>query len=160
MQSILQYRRLRREVQADLTLAQHAKSRTDSPISASTPDAETNDDKGREAEVEGKPELSEDKASVPGITVSRSEEGDGSAIFIVGWKENDASNPLNWPLTKRWTTTVACSLLAVALTIPSSVEGPTQDAFNAHFGVNSMAGSMTTGMKGHPPPPFFNFPSQ
>lgn len=42
-----------------------------------------------------------------------------------------------------------CALIAIAMTVPSSVEGATQDAFDAHFGVNGMAGSMTTGTVFH-----------
>lgn len=158
MQSIFQYRRLRREVQQDLARAHQAKLRPNSPTTrsttTSTPDPEIETEKAHDDKDRGlgvvlteKPALSTDVplTLVPGVTVSRPDEADGSVTFIVGWKENDPNNPLNFTMTRKWTVMVACSILAVALTIPSSVEGPTQDAFNAHFGVNPMAGSMVTG---------------
>lgn len=125
MQSYLQYRRLRREVEEDLAyarqmLVQHSDS-------------------------EDKQATKLDPALVPGVTVSRPDESNGETVYVVGWKDNDTSNPMNWSLAKKWLVMISCCLLAIALTIPSSVEGPTQDAFNEYFHVNAMAGSMTTG---------------
>lgn len=145
MQSILQYRRLRREVQEDLEYARKSNGSTGSPTdnSAGTPNGSTA--LGPEAAVEKNSTQSADTLMVPGVTVSRSHDEDGSVTFVVGWKENDPNNPQDWTLTKKWIVMCTCSILAISLTLPSSVEGPTQDAFNKHFGVEPMAGSMTTG---------------
>ncbi|KAL8701427.1 MAG: hypothetical protein Q9201_004911 [Fulgogasparrea decipioides] len=98
-------------------------------------------------EDESREEESKKMTLVPGVTVSRPEEGgDGSVIFEVGWKENDPSNPLNWTLGKKWMAMLTCCALAIPLTMLTSIEGLTQDAFNAHFHVNAVAGSMTTGI--------------
>ena len=83
---------------------------------------------------------------VPGVTVSQQNGANGDIVLVVGWRDNDSSNPLNWSLPKKWMVMSMCALIAIAMTVPSSVEGATQDAFDAHFGVNGMAGSMTTGM--------------
>jgi hypothetical protein len=71
------------------------------------------------------------------------------SLLVVGWRDNDPSNPLNWSLLKKWVAMFMCALIAIAMTVPSSIEGATQDAFDACFGVNSMTGSMTTGMLIH-----------
>ncbi|KAF3391412.1 putative efflux pump kojT [Penicillium rolfsii] len=126
MQSYRQYRRLYREVEEDLAAARQAQ--------------------GQLSDSGDKHADKLDPALVPGITVTRPDESSGETVYVVGWKDNDSSNPLNWSLAKKWLVMISCCLLAIALTIPSSVEGPTQDAFNEHFHVNAMAGSMTTGI--------------
>ncbi len=141
MSSFFQYRRLRREVQEDLAHAHHAERSGSSAMSTSLPEPKEDEPK----EDEFREEESKKMTLVPGIRVSRPEEGDGSVIFEVGWKENDPSNPLNWTLGKKWMAMLTCCALAIPLTMLTSIEGPTQDAFNAHFHVNAMAGSMTIG---------------
>ncbi|PLB53462.1 MFS general substrate transporter [Aspergillus steynii IBT 23096] len=128
MQSFRQYRRLRQQVQEDLAYSRRASLPSDSD--------------GKKVATE-KPELV-DPALVPGVTVSNSD--DGSPVYVVGWKENDPSNPLAWSLPRKWVAMATCCCIGIALTIPTSVEGPTQEAFDAHFGVNPMAGSMSTGI--------------
>jgi hypothetical protein len=148
MQSILQYRRLRREVQEDLARARQAKRPAGSPTGTSTGtftlDPEAENEPGTGA-AEEKPAPSVDTPLVPGVIVSRPDEADGSVVFMVGWKENDPNNPQDWTLTKKWMAMLTCCVLAIALTLPTSVEGPAQEAFNEYFGVEPMAGSMTTG---------------
>ena len=136
MSSFFQYRRLRREVQEDLAHASHAERSGSSAISTSSP---------KPKEDESREEESEKRTLVPGVTVSRPKEGDGSVIFEVDWKENDPSNPLNWTLGKKWMAMLTCCALAIPLTMLTSIEGPTLDAFGAHFHVNAMAASMTIG---------------
>lgn len=143
MQQFLQYRRLRREVREDLARAQQAEQLAGSSPCTSTPESkekEAKEEDSREEEGESKK-----RTRVPGVTVSRPDEGDGSVIFEVGWKENDPSDPLSWTLTKKWMAMLTCCALAIPLTMLTSIEGPTQEAFDAYFGVNPMAGSMTTG---------------
>ncbi|KAL2830149.1 major facilitator superfamily domain-containing protein [Aspergillus pseudoustus] len=126
MQSYYQFRRLRQEVQEDLNAARRA------TISTSTSEA-----KGTTI----------DPGLVPGVTVSRAdEEGNDSTVYVVGWKDNDPSNPLSWSMPKKWLAMTTCCFLGIAFTIPSSIEGPVQPAFDEHFGVSPMAGSMTTGI--------------
>lgn len=144
MQSILQYRRLRRDVQEDLAKGQAASRLTRLRSTTGTPTSEPENEKdlsGSDAKA-----LSMDSIPlVDGVTVSRPNESDGKVEFLVGWKENDPSNPQLWSLSKKWTATVTCCVIGISLTIPTSVEGSVQDAFNEYYGVNSMAGSMTTG---------------
>ena len=141
MSSFFQYRRLRREVQEDLAHAQYDERSGSSAMSTSSPKPKQEEP----TEDESKEEESKKLTLVPGVTVSRPEEGDGSIIFEVGWKENDPSNPLNWTLGKKWMTMLTCCALAIPLTMLTSIEGPTLDAFSAHFHVNAEAASMTIG---------------
>lgn len=133
MESYFQSRRIRREAEEDLAKVQAKSVRT----STSSPSPE--------AGVLEKPVIFEDAPLVPGVTVSQPDGDKGAVVFVVGWRENDPSNPQNWSLLRKWMVMLTCCLVAIAMTVPSSVEGATQDAFDAHFGVNAMAGSMTTG---------------
>ena len=141
MSSFFQYRRLRKEVQEDLAHAQYAQRSTSSSSSTTPPKPKQEEAK----EDESKEEDSEKLTMVPGVTVSRPEESDGRVIFVVGWKENDPSDPMNWALSTKWMTMLTCCALTIPLTVLTSVEGPTLDAFGAHFHVNAEAASMTTG---------------
>lgn len=89
----------------------------------------------------------EEKASalIPGVQISRPDEQDGSVTFLVGWKDGDLHNPQNWSRPKKWFCTVATCLIALAITIPGTIDAPVSDAFNEHYGVGAIAGSMTTG---------------
>jgi hypothetical protein len=98
-----------------------------------------------EAGVAEKLAISEYGPLLPGVTVSQPDGDNGEVVFLVGWRENDPNNPQNWSLLRKWMVMLTCCLIAIAMSIPSSVEGATQDAFDARFGVNPMAGSMTTG---------------
>ncbi|OJZ91262.1 hypothetical protein ASPFODRAFT_41665 [Aspergillus luchuensis CBS 106.47] len=91
---------------------------------------------------------SEEKASalLPGVQISRPDEQNGSVTFLVGWKDGDPHNPQNWSCPKKWFCTVATCLIALAITIPGTIDAPISDAFNEHYGVGAIAGSMTTGM--------------
>ena len=42
--------------------------------------------------------------------------------------------------------TVTCCVIGIAMPLPTSVEGPAQSAFDAYNGVDTVAGSMTTGI--------------
>ena len=146
MQSFLQYRRLRREVQEDLARAQQAGRPASSGLSTPTPKPKKEESKEEEfREKRPREEVSKKLTLVPGVTVSRPDEGDSSVIFEVGWKENDPSNPLSWTLAKKWMAMLTCCALAIPLTMLISIEGLTQDAFNTYFDVDAVAGSMTTG---------------
>ncbi|KAJ5497298.1 Major facilitator superfamily domain general substrate transporter [Penicillium fimorum] len=138
MESYFQNRRLRRQAEEDLANSQIRSMRT----STSSPPVGSD----LEAGVAEKSTVLADGPLVPGVTVSRSDGDNGEVVFVVGWRENDPSNPQNWSLLRKWMAMLTCSLIAIAMTVPSSVEGATQDAFDAHFGVNAMAGSMTTGI--------------
>lgn len=149
MQSFLQYRRLRKDVQIDL-----ARTRQEKPpasTGSSTPDVGSKKDDATDTGSRKGPDIDAtstpltDGSLVPGVTATRPDEGSGEITFVVGWKDNDPSNPLEWSLTKKWFTMVACCILCIALTMLATVEGPSQDAFDAHFGVNPLAGSMDTG---------------
>lgn len=146
MASLFQYRRMRREVQEDLARAQQLERSASTSLSEPKEEQTKEDDSGEDD--------SKKLTMVPGVTVSRPEESDGSIVFEVGWKENDPSNPLSWTLTMKWFVMFTCCALAIPLTMLASIEGPVQDAFDAHFGVNAMAGSMTTGKTStsHPTP--------
>ena len=141
MASVFQYRRLRREVQEDLTYAQDAERSGSSAMSTTSPKSKQEEPK----EDESKEEEPKTLTLVPGVTVSSPEEGDGRVIFEVGWKENDPSNPMNWTLSRKWMTMLTYCALAIPLTMLTSVEGPTLEAFGAHFHVNAEAASMTIG---------------
>ncbi|KAJ5958760.1 Major facilitator superfamily domain general substrate transporter [Penicillium vulpinum] len=134
MESYFQNRRIRRATEEDLANIQSKSVRTS--ISGSDP----------EAGLAEKPAVFADTTLIPGVTVSRPDGDNGEVVFLVGWRENDPNNPLNWSLLRKWVVMLACCLIAMSMTIPSSVEGATQDAFDARFGVNAMAGSMTTGI--------------
>ncbi|KAI1427684.1 MFS general substrate transporter [Xylaria sp. FL1777] len=88
-----------------------------------------------------------DKNNLPaGVTLSRPEEGDGAVKFIVGWKEGDPLNPLNWSRFKKWQATATVTLIAIAVTIPGTIDAPVAKQFNAQYGVDPVRGSLTTGL--------------
>lgn len=136
MQSIRQYRRLRQ----DLAEARRGKLPSESLAKTST----SSDNEAAKDPTEKPAAI--DPALVRGVTVSRPQEGDGSTVYVVGWRDNDPSNPQVWSLPRKWMAMINCCCLGIALTIPTSVEGPAQEAFQDHFGVSPMAGSMSTGM--------------
>lgn len=160
MQSYLQYRRLRRDVQADIARAQQAKRLTPTGTSAPASTAGEYNEKNvamqepktlgaTPVDADGQSQTraaSVDSPLVPGITVSRPDEGDDAkVVFLVGWKEDDPSDPQKWSMARKWALMVTACTLCIVLTIPTSVDGPTQEAFNVYYGVNTMAGSMVTG---------------
>ncbi|KAK7909061.1 MFS general substrate transporter [Apiospora marii] len=144
MQSLMQYHRLRRDVEHDLALAKHdalhpqpeKTNKLESSSSNNRPVALTETEQGD----------SVDQPRVLGVTLSRPTKEDGKVVFLVGWKDQDANNPQEWSLAEKWTAMVACCLLSIALTIPTSIDGPTQAAFDEHYGVSPMQGSMVTGI--------------
>ncbi|KAK0637392.1 major facilitator superfamily domain-containing protein [Bombardia bombarda] len=138
MQSLRQYRRMRAEVQKDVALMQN-QGEIKAPVDGSPTGTLTPENK--EAVSDG------EKEHVPGgVTVSRPAEHDGSVLYLVGWKDGDSMNPHNWSRRRKWFATFGVSLLTMAITVPSSIDAPVSGAFNEHFGVNPMAGSLTTGM--------------
>lgn len=148
MQSLLQYRRLRADIEQDLSRSRQATRAASSAVSISTPNSETaqdGDTKESGLEHPAQPYLLNGVPTMPGVTVSRPDEKDGNVIFAVGWREIDPNNPKDWSMRKKWMTIVTTCIISAVLTIPTSIDGPTQDAFNAHFEVNNLAGSMTTG---------------
>nr|POE48641.1 hypothetical protein CFP56_38738 [Quercus suber] len=148
MQSLLQYRRLRADVEEDLSRLGNARGSTSSITSFGTqPPEKAQDDDAPESGVNDAvcPRLLHDAPRVPGVTVSYPDGADGDIVFLVGWRERDPSNPKDWSMTKKWLAIITTCVLTAVLIIPTSVEGPTQEAFNAFFGINGLAGSMTTG---------------
>lgn len=145
MQSIMQYRRLRRDVKQDLERAEHDASHHQ-PEKAGKSESSTFST-GPAAPTETKLEDSIDPPRVPGVTLSRPAEEDGKIVFLVGWKDQDVKNPQEWSLLRKWTAMVACCLLSIALNIPTSIDGPTQADFDEHYGVSPTQGSMVTGMR-------------
>ncbi|KAB8236582.1 major facilitator superfamily domain-containing protein [Aspergillus alliaceus] len=147
MQSYLQYRRIRQEVQEDLILAQQlAKRPVGSTTSSSSPEPDNYSDKERGVTVPDGPASSLDAHFVPGVTIKPPEDNNGKTVFVVGWKEHDPTNPYEWSMARKWLTTMTCCIIAIALTIPSSIDGATQEAFNIDHRINDMAGSMITGI--------------
>ncbi|KAK0710200.1 c6 zinc finger domain-containing protein [Lasiosphaeria miniovina] len=177
MQSLIQYRRIRREVEADL--AQRHPPSTDAvesktalppqkttttpttatttltaaattiPTTAATTTATattTTNNQTQAAAVQD----SDSEAhlwKLPGITATRPSEHDGSVTFLVGWRSaSDPSNPQNWPNVKRFFAALGACLLAFAVSVPSSIDAPVSLAFNEHFHVGPVAGSLTTGL--------------
>ena len=145
MQSLLQYRSLRREVQDHILRTQKAKRPAASFTDAST----INPDTATQTDVEGQSEkstLSVDCALFPGVKVLPRDDGENGVVFVVNWKENDSNDPQHWPLARKWLATVTCCVIGIAMTLPTSVEGPAQNAFDAYYDVGPLAGSMTTGI--------------
>ncbi|KAF2721824.1 MFS general substrate transporter [Polychaeton citri CBS 116435] len=149
MQSLLQHRRLRAEVREDLSRSRRAISSASPTASTRTSNSEPAldyDTKETDVEDPVEPHLVNGAPTVPGVTVSHPEDSKASFIFVVGWRENDPNNPKDWSLGKKWLVIATTCIITASLTIPTSVEAPAQDAFDAHFEVNDLAGSMTTGI--------------
>jgi hypothetical protein len=83
---------------------------------------------------------------IPGVQVSESSENGSSLTYQVGWAEGDPENPMNWSRTRKWCVTTTVSLITIAVSIPSSIDGPVSTQFNEHYHVGPIAGSLTTGM--------------
>ncbi|KAK6844379.1 Major facilitator superfamily domain- general substrate transporter [Apiospora arundinis] len=93
--------------------------------------------------------MSDDKKDGRGSGVdsaTRPAEENGAVTYIVGWRDDDPLNPQNWTLLKRWAVTFAVCLLTLAITLVSSIDAPVSLEFNAHYGVDPISGSLTTGM--------------
>ena len=145
MQSLLQYRSLRREVQDDILRTQQAKRPAASFTDAST----INPDTATQTDVEGQSEKSTpsvDRALLAGVKVLHTDDNEDGVVFVVNWKENDSNDPQHWPLARKWLAMVTYCVIGIAMTLPTSVEGPAQHAFDAYYGVGPLAGSMTTGI--------------
>ncbi|KAI1489588.1 MFS general substrate transporter [Biscogniauxia mediterranea] len=136
MQSILQYRRLREAARDDVTRCRRPKSRG-SPTGSTTPEYFSNGEKDAEAR---------DPPMIGGVQVLQHGGNSGAVTYLVGWKEADALDPHNWSLVKKWWCTVAVGLLGIAISIPSSIDGPVATALNEHYHVSPIAGSLTTGL--------------
>ncbi|KAK8005906.1 MFS transporter [Apiospora marii] len=142
MQSFTQYRRIRAAVEQDLT---QCKRSSTTAINVDPPNNDSSTSTPRNPESEGKPP-SLDLPQLPGVTATRPAEDDGVVAYIVGWKVDGPLNPQNRTLSRKWAVTFAVCLLTVAITLISSVDAPVAPEFNAHYGVDAVAGSMTAGM--------------
>ncbi len=125
MQSIFQNRRLREAAKRDATRAQ---SLTNIPPPTSNNTSEVNS-------------LEEDKER----HIPTPSDQDDKDKFEVVWPEGDPENPMNWSRARKWWVTCAVCLIAVAVSIPASIDGPVSKQFNEHYHVGAIAGSMTTG---------------
>jgi hypothetical protein len=137
MQSILQHRRVRNGATRDFEISRGRGTAAPSHDASS----EVN------STEEGKRSPNE-KAEIPGIHLSEVPENDGGETFLVGWADGDPENPMNWTRTKKWLVTTAVCLIAMAVSIPASIDGPVALQFNNHYHVGAIAGSMTTGTIG------------
>ncbi|KAI1778044.1 MFS general substrate transporter [Hypoxylon cercidicola] len=136
MQSLLQYRRLRESVKEDLLryqVDQQFHSRSTSTLD------ETDSDGDMEKHRDSLP-------LIAGVRISGPTEHDGTITYLVGWKDEDALEPHNWSMAKRWWCTFAVCLITMAITIPASIDGPVADQFNEYYHVGPIAGSLTTGV--------------
>ncbi|KAL2177544.1 general substrate transporter [Thermothelomyces heterothallicus CBS 202.75] len=132
MQSFLQHRRLRLVAERDV--ARLSKPQSGSPAPTDSGKNESSSlEAGREAN--GKPN------PIPGVELSQ----DGT-VYQVGWADGDPENPQNWGAAKKWWATAAVCLIAIAVSIPSSIDAPVATQFNEEYGVGPIAGSLTTGM--------------
>ena len=151
MQSLFQYRRLRREVQHHILRTPQAKRPVDFSTVASTANLETAaqtdvEKQWRSSPIAEKLTPSVEPALFPGVRILRTDEAEDDVLFVVDWKENDSNNPQHWPLARKWMATVTCCVIGIAMTLPTTVEGPTQNKFDLYYGVDPLAGSMTNGI--------------
>ena len=135
MQSILQHRRVRNGATRDFEIS-HGRGTVAPSHDASS---EVN------SAEEGKRSPSE-KGAIPGVQLSEVPVKGVGETFLVGWSDGDPENPMNWSRTKKWLVTTAVCLIAMAVSIPASIDGPVAPQFNNHYHVGAIAGSMTTGM--------------
>ncbi|RAH41328.1 MFS general substrate transporter [Aspergillus brunneoviolaceus CBS 621.78] len=87
-----------------------------------------------------------ERALIPGVELSRPNENDGSVTYVVGWKEGDPLNPQNWTRARKWICTATVCLIALAVSIPGTIDAPISAAFNEKYHVGEIAGTMVTGM--------------
>ena len=148
MQSILQYRHLQRHVEEDLVAARKPNRQSGSFIGASriilqAASERPNSEAIRLGQLEEKRISHLDHALIPGVKVVPAED---DVAFSVAWEEGDPDNPQHWPMTRKWLATVTCCVIGIAMTMPTSIEAPSQLVFNDYYHVNPLAGSMTTGI--------------
>ncbi|KAI8627868.1 MFS general substrate transporter [Xylariaceae sp. FL1651] len=130
MSMFRQYFNLRAAAREDLANHQSSLPRAEEP-GTSTPSS--NDEKRSE--------------TLPaGVTLSRPAEGDGAVTFVVGWRDDDPLDPHNWSRGKKWRCTAIVCLIAIAVTIPGTIDAPVSGQFNEHYNVGPIAGSLTTGL--------------
>jgi hypothetical protein len=126
MQSILQYRRLRARAEQDVEGASNR----------SASDANS---------AEEGTGIQNEKTNIPGVQPSP----EGGETLQVGFPDGDPENPQNWSRARKWWVTTAVCLIAMAVSIPASIDGPVSAQFSEHYHVGAIAGSMTTGMTDH-----------
>ena len=136
MQSILQYRRLRDGARQDIN---NFRTYTDPAATSHHTATEIN------SAEEGKGNETKER-TLPGVQVSEPSEQDSNVTYQVGWADGDPENPMHWSRVRKWWVTTAVCLIALAVSIPSSIDGPVSAQFNKQYHVGEIAGSMTTGM--------------
>lgn len=102
-----------------------------------------------QTDVEGQSENSTpsvDRALFAVVKVLHTDDSEDGVVFVVSSKEHDSNEPQHWPLARQWLSMVTCCVIGIAMTLLTSVEGPAQNTFDAHYGVGPLAGSMTTGI--------------
>lgn len=134
MQSILQHRRVRDGATRDFE-SSHGRKTT----------APSHDASSEVNSAEGGKRSPSEKSVIPGILISEVSETGSGGTFVVGWADGDPENPMNWTRIKKWLVTTAVCLIAMAVSIPASIDGPVAPQFNDHYHVGAIAGSMTTG---------------
>ncbi|KAK8024927.1 MFS general substrate transporter [Apiospora arundinis] len=155
MQSLHQYRCIRAAVENELISSNHVSNTTADPsfLSPDGPkqfwgrhsDTRTSSI-GGDHEKEQRSPPGAPPQTIPGVTTTRPAEENGAMTCIVGWRDDDPLNPQNWTLLKKWAVTFAVCLLTLAITLVSSIDAPVSLEFNAHYGVDPISGSLTTGM--------------
>jgi hypothetical protein len=136
MQSIFQHRRLRSGAERDLYNYRTQAGLTAPGNHVVSEANSTEEGTGHQTE----------KHMIPGVQVSEASEHNGSEVYQTGWADGDPENPMNWSRARKWWVTTAVCLIAMAVSIPSSIDGPVAPQFNEHYHVGAIAGSMTTGM--------------
>ena len=149
MQSLLQYRRLRKSVQAQLSQASEKPVRLHLPLSGTQPNqrpAIPLDSTNPEADERSRPH-----STFSGIEVRErgqsTSDGKTDLVFVVGWDgPDDPLNPHNWGTPRRVVATILVSLITFSVTATSSIDAAITKQSSEEYHVSLAAGSLTTGM--------------
>ena len=159
MQSIRQYRQLRKGVERQLD----PKSRSDEKAVGSTPDGSgrTSEDGDMDAKAKINPGITKSATGgTPGarqvvnqpregilVRDREDHEGGEGLVFVVGFDGlDDPQEPHNWGLPRRVAATMVVSLIAFSVAAGSSIDAAVTTQSSAAYGVSEVPGSLTTGM--------------
>lgn len=150
MQSFLQYRRLRKAVQAQLSQVE------EKTVSLQTPTASQPNSGWTTSRLDD--EGGKSIPSFSGIEVRErmTTGGKTDLVFVVGWDgPNDPLKPHNWGTPRRVLTTMMVSWITFSVTATSSIDAAVTKQTSEAYHVGLAAGSLPTGM--YSPSHFFPF---
>ncbi|KAK1142922.1 hypothetical protein N8T08_007163 [Aspergillus melleus] len=143
MQSLLQYRRLRNDLQQTVQLSTHDVPRSYQPANFSDESLDV------EKPPSEKPIVlhTGQRVTIPGVTVQASRDGGGTILFVVGFDSpDDPLNPKNWSTRYKWLTLGIVGTTGFLVGWASAVDSAVIQQGQEAFGVSKITESLATAL--------------